>query len=152
MPFSDIFWILVNFGIVKWQPWLYIKQKLTWFSAPWVVVVVVVRKNLRGMEMWRNSTEAQQSGHAPRSGPEIQDEELATKMAHWRSWDAWPLRRRWAKSSSCIAQISVQGLTWFANPVVNYKLCEVIHNLLYFCNFAFTILVSEITKFVAIFL
>jgi len=34
-------------------------------------VVVVLPDPLLGMGAWRNSTETQQSGHAPRSGPEV---------------------------------------------------------------------------------
>jgi len=33
--------------------------------------MVVLPDPFRGTGAWRNSTEAQQSGHAPRSGPEI---------------------------------------------------------------------------------
>jgi len=33
--------------------------------------VVVLPDPFRGMGAWRNSTETQQSGHAPRSGPEV---------------------------------------------------------------------------------
>jgi len=38
-----------------------------------VVVVVVPPDPLRGMEAWRNFMETQQSGHAPRSGPEVKN-------------------------------------------------------------------------------
>jgi len=37
------------------------------------VVVVVLPDPFRGMWEWRNSTETQQSGHAPRSGPEVKN-------------------------------------------------------------------------------
>jgi len=33
----------------------------------------------RGMEAWRNSTETQQSGHAPRSGPEVKNGSSSTE-------------------------------------------------------------------------
>jgi len=36
-------------------------------------VVVGTTRPLRGMGLWRNSAETQQSGHAPWSGPEIKD-------------------------------------------------------------------------------
>jgi len=36
-------------------------------------VVVVLPVPFRGMGAWRNSTETQQSGHTPRSGPEIKN-------------------------------------------------------------------------------
>jgi len=38
------------------------------------VVVVVLPNPIRGMGTWRNSTETQQSGHAPRPGPEVKNE------------------------------------------------------------------------------
>jgi len=37
------------------------------------VVVVVLLNPFRGMGAWRNSTETQQSGHAPRSGQEVKN-------------------------------------------------------------------------------
>jgi len=37
------------------------------------VVVVVLPDPFRGMGAWRNSTVTQQSGHAPRSGPEVKN-------------------------------------------------------------------------------
>jgi len=37
------------------------------------VVVVVLPNPFREMGTWRNSTETQQSGHAPRSGPEVKN-------------------------------------------------------------------------------
>jgi len=36
-------------------------------------LVVVLSDPFRGMGAWRNSTEAQQSGHAPRFGPEVKN-------------------------------------------------------------------------------
>jgi len=36
---------------------------------PTLVVVVVLSDPFRGMGAWSNSTETQQSGHTPRSGP-----------------------------------------------------------------------------------
>jgi len=38
-----------------------------------MVVVVVLPDPFRRMGSWRNSTETQQSGHAPRSGPEVKN-------------------------------------------------------------------------------
>jgi len=35
------------------------------------LVVVVLPDPFRGKGAWRNSTETQQSGHSPRSGPEV---------------------------------------------------------------------------------
>jgi len=35
--------------------------------------VVVLPDSFRGMRSWRNSTETQQSGHTPRSGPEVKN-------------------------------------------------------------------------------
>jgi len=39
-----------------------------------LAVVVVLPDPFRGMGAWRNSTETQQSDHAPRSGPEVKNE------------------------------------------------------------------------------
>jgi len=41
------------------------------FAIKIVMVVVVLLDHFRGMGAWRNSTEIQQSGHAPRSGLEV---------------------------------------------------------------------------------
>jgi len=38
-----------------------------------MVVVVMLPDPFRGMGAWRNSTETQQSGHAPGSGPEVKN-------------------------------------------------------------------------------
>jgi len=38
-----------------------------------LVVMMVLPDPFRGMGAWRNSTETQQSGHAPRSGPEVKN-------------------------------------------------------------------------------
>jgi len=38
-----------------------------------MVVVVVLPHAFRGMGAWRNSTETQQLGHAPKSGPEVKN-------------------------------------------------------------------------------
>jgi len=38
-----------------------------------LLVVVMLPGPFRGMRAWRNSTETQQSGHAPRSGPEVKN-------------------------------------------------------------------------------
>jgi len=37
------------------------------------MMVVVLPDSFRGMGAWRNSTEIQQSGHVPRSGPEVKN-------------------------------------------------------------------------------
>jgi len=70
---------------------------------------------------WRNYTEAQQSGHAPRSGPRSKMEEVVPKMACWRGSDLGLSRRRWVKSCrgrykknspsvlSCIGKRTVEG-------------------------------------------
>jgi len=59
-----------------------------------VVVVVVLPDSFRGIGAWRNSTETQQLGHAPRSGPEVKMEEVVAKMARRRGSDAEQSRRR----------------------------------------------------------
>jgi len=43
------------------------------------VVVVVLPDSFREMGAWRNSTETQQSGHAPRSGPEVRNGRSSAK-------------------------------------------------------------------------
>jgi len=42
---------------------------------------VVLPDPFRGMGAWRNSTETQQSGHAPKSGPEVKNGESAKDSA-----------------------------------------------------------------------
>jgi len=37
------------------------------------LVLVVLSDPFQGMGAWRNSTETQQSGHAPRTGPEVKN-------------------------------------------------------------------------------
>jgi len=44
------------------------------------MVVVVLPDTFRRMGASRNSTETQQSGHAPRSGPEVKMEKVMPKM------------------------------------------------------------------------
>jgi len=44
-----------------------------------VVVVLVLPDPFRGMEAWRNSTEAQQWSHAPRYGPEVKSGRSSAK-------------------------------------------------------------------------
>jgi len=44
-----------------------------------VILVVVLPDPIRGMGSWRNSTETQQSGHAPRSGPEVENGRSSAK-------------------------------------------------------------------------
>jgi len=53
-----------------------------------MVVVVVLPDPFRGMEAWRNSTETQQSGHAPRSGPEVENGRSGAEEARRRGSDA----------------------------------------------------------------
>jgi len=52
-------------------------------------VVVVLPDPFRGMGAWRNSMETQQSGHAPRFGPEV-----VPKMARRKGSDAGQSRRK----------------------------------------------------------
>jgi len=47
----------------------------------------------RRMGAWRNFADAQQSDHAPRSGPEVKMEEVVPKMARRRGSDARQSRR-----------------------------------------------------------
>jgi len=42
-------------------------------KMPQTLVVVVLPDPLRGVGAWKNSTETQQSGHAPRFRPEIKN-------------------------------------------------------------------------------
>jgi len=42
-------------------------------------VVVVLPDPFRGKRAWRNSTETQQSGHAPRSGPEVKNRRIGAE-------------------------------------------------------------------------
>jgi len=44
-----------------------------------IMLVVVLPDPFRRMGVWRNSTETQQSGHAPRSGPEVKNESSSAK-------------------------------------------------------------------------
>jgi len=48
------------------------------FDVIFDIVVVVLPDLFRGMGTWRNSTETQQSGHAPRSGPEVKNKRSST--------------------------------------------------------------------------
>jgi len=41
--------------------------------------VVVLPDSFRGIGAWRNFTEIQQSGHAPKSGPEVKNERNSAK-------------------------------------------------------------------------
>jgi len=50
-------------------------------------MVVMLPDPFRGMGEWRNSTEAQQSGHAPRSEPEVKME-VVPKTARRKGSDA----------------------------------------------------------------
>jgi len=62
-----------------------------------MVVVVVLPDPFRGMGAWTNSTEIQQSGHAPRSGPEIKNGSSAKDGAAERL-ECGTIRRRWVRS------------------------------------------------------
>jgi len=42
-------------------------------------MVVVIPDSFREMGAWRNSAETQQSGHAPRSGPEVKNGRSSAK-------------------------------------------------------------------------
>jgi len=42
-----------------------------------LVEVVVLPDPFQGMRAWRNSMETQQSGHTPRSGPEVKNKSSA---------------------------------------------------------------------------
>jgi len=49
-------------------------SKMHYFGNKFSKMVVVLIPNLfRGMGAWRNSTEIQQAGHAPRSGLEVKN-------------------------------------------------------------------------------
>jgi len=61
--------------------------------------VMVLPDLFRGMGAWRNSTDTQQSGHAPKSVPESKMEEVLPKMARRRGSDAGQFRKRWVRSS-----------------------------------------------------
>jgi len=58
------------------------------------MVVVVLLDPFRGMGAWRNSTETQQSGHAPKSGSEVKNGRGSAKVARRRGSDARQSRRR----------------------------------------------------------
>jgi len=49
---------------------------------------------LSEMGVWRNSTETQQSGHTPRSEPEVKNGRSSAMMAHQRGSDAEQSRRK----------------------------------------------------------
>jgi len=51
----------------------YLHRVKTFFWRTRHILVVVLPNPFRGMETWRNSTEIQQSGHAPWSGPEVKN-------------------------------------------------------------------------------
>jgi len=55
----------------------YLKRSL------WSVVVVMLPDPIRGMGAWRNSTETQQSGHAPRSRPEVKNGRSSASRRRW---------------------------------------------------------------------
>jgi len=43
------------------------------YGFRFIMVAVVLPDSFRGMGAWKNSTETQKSGHAPRSGPEVKN-------------------------------------------------------------------------------
>jgi len=47
------------------------------------LVVVVLPDPFQGMGAWRNSTETQQSGHSPRSGPEVKNGRSLIASTWW---------------------------------------------------------------------
>jgi len=51
----------------------HLTESRQWWCHPgwWTVLVMVQPDPFRGIRAWRNSTEIQQSGHAPRSGLEV---------------------------------------------------------------------------------
>jgi len=64
-----------------------IKQRGSWLShLPCLIncglptLVVVLPDPFREMRAWRNSTESQHLGHAPRSGPAVKMEEVVLKI------------------------------------------------------------------------
>jgi len=62
--------------------------------------MVVLLDPFRGMGAWRNSTETHQSGHAPRSRPEVKNGRSSAKDSAPESSDVWQSRRRWVRSCS----------------------------------------------------
>jgi len=56
-----------------------LRSKIAAISIPGLCLVVVLPDPFRGMGAWRNSTEIQQSGHAPRSGPEVKNGRSSAK-------------------------------------------------------------------------
>jgi len=77
-----------------------VEQRILQAKDVSIFAVVVLHDPFRGMgapaadaHAWRNSTEIQQSGHVPRSGPEVKMEEVVPKMARRRGSDAGQSRR-----------------------------------------------------------
>jgi len=68
-----------------------------------VVDEVVLHDPFRGMRAWRNSTETQQSGHAPRSGPEVKNGRSSAK-------DGAPERLRYGTIQKVVSQLGATGL------------------------------------------
>jgi len=56
--------------------------------------VVLLPDPFRGMGAWRNSTENQQSGHAPRYGPEVKNGRSGAEDGALKGSDAGQSRRR----------------------------------------------------------
>jgi len=68
------------------------------------VVVVVLPDPFQETGAQRNSTETQQSGHAPRSGPEVKIGKVVQKMARLRGSDVGQSRRRRARYDQLLHQ------------------------------------------------
>jgi len=62
------------------------------------VVVAVLSDPFRGIGAWRNSTETQQSDHAPRSGPEVKNVRSSAE-------DCTPERLRYGTVTEEVSQI-----------------------------------------------
>jgi len=65
--------------VVKEKYGIFETQTITSIRLQRMVVVVVLPDPFRGMGAWTNSTETQQSSHAPRSGPEIKNGRSSAK-------------------------------------------------------------------------
>jgi len=56
---------------------------------------VVLPDSFRGMGAWRNSTETQQSDHAPKTGPEVKDVRSSAKDGAPESTNVSPPQTSW---------------------------------------------------------
>jgi len=63
-----------------------------------LVVIVVLADSFQGMRGWKNSTENQQLGHTPRSGPKVKNGRRGVKYGALRSSDAGQSKGRWVRS------------------------------------------------------